>query len=432
MDLFDRAADHSAELTPLAERMRPRTLDEVVGQDHLVAHEALLRRAAEAGRLPSAILWGPPGSGKTTLARLLAEASKARYEQLSAVLAGVKEIREVVATAESLRRSGKKTVLFIDEIHRWSKSQQDALLPSVERGVVTLLGATTENPSFEVNAALLSRCRVFVLRPLSPEHIAALVTRAADIEKIDAAPEFVETLAARADGDARRALNALEVAWSAAQAAAKKTLTRQDAAEALQQRTLLYDKAGDEHYNVVSAFIKSMRGSDPDAAIYYLVRMLDAGEEPRFLLRRMVIFAAEDIGNADPRALGVAVDALQAFELVGLPDGAIPMAQAVTYLATAPKSNASYRALNAARADVQEKGALPVPEKLRNAPTALMKQLGYSAGYQYPHDHEGHFTAERYLPEALGTTKYYNPDPQSGYEKAIAERLTAWRAKSRR
>ena len=415
-------------LTPLAERMRPRALDDVVGQEHLTAKGALLRRAAEAGRLPSFILWGPPGTGKTTLARLFAKEGNALFVPLSAVLAGVKDIREAVAEAERARTlQRQKTVLFIDEIHRWSKSQQDALLPSVEKGVVTLVGATTENPSFEVNAALLSRCRVFVLKALEQTAIASLLRKACATEAIGAGDDFVEAIALRADGDARRALNALEVSWSAATAEGRNHLGAADAEAALQHRSLLYDKAGDQHYDVVSAFIKSMRGSDPDAALHYMLRMIDAGEDPRFVLRRMVIFAAEDVGNADPRALGVAIDALQAFELVGLPEGAIPMAMAVTYLATAPKSNASYAALNAARADVAEHGALPIPEKLRNAPTRLMKQLGYGAGYQYPHDVEGHFSPERYLPDKLQARVYYLPSDQ-GYERELGERLKRLRA----
>ncbi len=433
-DLFAAAADKDPQLVPLAERMRPRTLDEVVGQQHILGPGTLLRRAIEADKVPSMILWGPPGSGKTTLARLLARTTKSDLVGLSATDSGVKDLREAVARAERLRgEQRRRTILFIDEIHRFNKGQQDALLPHVERGTITLVGATTENPSFEVNSALLSRCRVFALRPLEEPELRGLIERALTDdqlglgrEKLTAPAEFVEHVARHSSGDARRALSALEVAAARAAAEGRHALTVKDAEEALQQKTLLYDKQGDQHYDIVSAFIKSLRGSDPDAAIYYLVRMLEAGEEPRFLLRRMVIFASEDIGNADPRALAVACDALRAFELVGLPEGVLPMTQAAAFLATCPKSNAVIKAYGAARAAVNEHGPLQVPLKLRNAPTNLMKSMGYGGGYKYPHNFEGNYVAEEYLPDELRGQRFYEP-ADSGEERLIRERLQAQR-----
>jgi putative ATPase len=435
-DLFSAAAEKDAQLVPLAERMRPRTLDEVMGQAHILGPGTLLRRAIEADRVPSLILWGPPGSGKTTLARLLARTTKAELTALSAVDSGIKDIREAIARAERLRgEQRRRTILFIDEIHRFNKAQQDALLPHVEKGTVVLVGATTENPSFEVNSALLSRCRVFALRPLEESDLRSLVERALQDEEhglgreaLTAAPEFLDHLVQHSSGDARRALNALEVAAARALSEDRKALTVKDAEEALQQKTLLYDKSGDQHYDIISAFIKSLRGSDPDAAIYYLVRMLESGEEPRFLLRRMVIFASEDIGNADPRALSVAVDALRAFELVGLPEGVLPMTQAAAFLATCPKSNAVISAYGAARKAVTDHGPLPVPMKIRNAPTPLMKSMGYGGGYKYPHNFEGNYVPEQYLPDELSGQRYYEPS-ENGEEKAIKERLQMWRSK---
>jgi len=414
--------------------MRPRSLDEVVGQKHILGPNTLLREAIESDQVPSLILWGPPGTGKTTLARVIASATQSELVALSAVESGIKDIRETVAGAELLLgEQHRRTLLFIDEIHRFNKAQQDALLPHVEKGTVTLIGATTENPSFEVISPLLSRCRVFALRPLEEHDLRELLLRALRDEErglgragLRPSDAFLDHVVRHSSGDARRALNALEVASARAQSEKRADLTEKDAEEALQQKTLLYDKSGDAHYDTISAFIKSLRGSDPDAAVYYLVRILESGEEPRFLLRRMVIFASEDVGNAEPRALQVAVDALRAFELVGLPEGVLPMTQAAAFLASCPKSNSVISAYSKARSAVLERGPLPVPLKLRNAPTPLMKSMGYAGGYRYPHNFEGHYVPEEYLPDELRGSRFYEPS-ESGEEARIKERLEALR-----
>lgn len=434
MDLFSRAAARDRRGQPLAERMRPVSLAEFVGQTHILGPGKLLRRVLEAKELPSLILWGPPGTGKTTLGRLLAGEAGAAFVALSAVMAGVKDLREAVAEAAVRRdQQGTRTVLFVDEIHRFNKAQQDALLPHVEAGTVTLVGATTENPSFEVNAALLSRAKVVVLRALEESDLRALVDRAiADPERglgkvaLEVPEDVRELLAREARGDARRALAALEAAAAIAVPqpgeGGRRIIDRAAVEEALQRKTLLYDKAGDEHYGVVSAFIKSLRGSDPDAAVYWMARMLEAGEDPLFVLRRLVIFAAEDIGVADPQALSVAVAATEAFRFIGLPEGLLPMTEAALYLAMAPKTNTAVTAYAAAKADVDSHGALPVPAHLRNATTGLGKSLGWGAGYQYPHDHPGHHVAEDYLPASLVGHRYYHPS-EEGREKLLAARL---------
>lgn len=419
---------------PLAARMRPRSLDEVVGQPHLLGPGAPLRALAERGSLPSIVLWGPPGCGKTSIAGLLAGCGpvpSARFLPFSAVTVGVKEIREVAERARRDAAAGRRTVLFLDEIHRFNRAQQDALLPHVESGTLTLIGATTENPSFEVNGALLSRCRVFTLRALGEDDLRTLVLRAlADTERglgrsgVTLAPEALEALIAVADGDARRALGLLEAA--AALHAGAGPLSPETVQRAAGQRVLLHDRDREEHYNVVSAFIKSLRASDPDAALYYLARLLEAGDDPLFIARRLVIFAAEDVGNAEPAALGLATAAFLALERVGLPEGRIPLAQAVTFLACAPKSNASYLGIERAAAAVAEHGALAVPLHLRNAPTSLLRELGYGAGYRYPHDAPRRFVPDPNLPERLRGARFYEPT-REGSEGALADRLARWR-----
>ena len=431
MDLFDPPPSATpAAPAPLADRIRPRTLDEVVGQQHLIGPGKVLRRALEEGQLHSMILWGPPGTGKTTLASLMAHVAGARFVLFSAVLAGVKEIRQVVAEAEADRaRGGKRTILFVDEIHRFNKSQQDAFLPHVEKGTLTLIGATTENPSFEVNAALLSRCRVYVLQPLSEDDIVAILARALpDPERglgatgAAAEPDALRLIARLSDGDARGALNILELAVTLHAGAVTEAAIR----DAVQKKALLYDKSGEEHYNLISALHKSLRDSDPDGALYWLGRMLEAGEDALYVARRLVRFASEDVGNADPQALRLALDAKEAYHFLGSPEGDLALAQAACYLALAPKSNAVYTAWNQVRQDIQDKPAEPVPLHLRNAPTGLMANQGYGKGYQYAHDSADARVSQEHLPEALRGRVYYRPVDR-GLEKELAARLEAWR-----
>lgn len=437
MDLFDQDRKEPGEINrPLADRMRPGTLDEFVGQQHLIAKDSLLRRAVEEDRLFSMIFWGPPGSGKTTLARILVGETRAHFETFSAVLSGVKEIRAVIEEARGQARlHNRKTILFVDEIHRFNKAQQDAFLPHVESGLITLIGATTENPSFEVIAPLLSRTRVFVLHPYSNEELRTILERAqADGEKglgkrsliIEA--DALDRIIWAADGDARAALNNLEAAASMAEetGAGGSRITREMVEKALQKKTLRYDKDGEEHYNLISALHKSLRGSDPDAALYWLGRMLDAGEDPLYIARRMVRFASEDVGNADPQALTIAVAAMQAFDFIGLPEGELALAQAAVYLATAPKSNALYTGYGSVKRAVRESGTLPVPLHIRNAPTRLMKDLGYGKDYLYAHDYRDAYVPQDYLPDKLRGQVYYRPTDR-GYEKIIRERLEKWR-----
>ncbi|HZP47470.1 MAG TPA: replication-associated recombination protein A [Vicinamibacterales bacterium] len=420
---------------PLPERMRPRTFDEFVGQEELLAPGRPLREAIERDLLQSIILWGPPGTGKTTLARIIAERTKARFVAFSAVLAGIKEIREVMAEAERLRRAtGRRTIVFIDEIHRFNKAQQDAFLPRVEAGDIVLVGATTENPSFEVNAALLSRSKVFVLRGLTAAEVESILRRAlSDADRglggqsIAVADDALHAIAMYANGDARSALNLLELSVSSAPADAGGTrqVTLAHLEQSIQRRALLYDKSGEEHYNLISALHKSMRNSDPDAAVYWLARMVEAGEDPLYIARRLVRFASEDVGNADPQALTVAVAAKDAVHFIGMPEGNTALAQAAIYLATAPKSNAVYDAYNHAAEDAHRDVAQPVPLHLRNAPTKLMKELEYGKGYRYAHAEPDAVADMSCLPEALDGRRYYEPRDR-GFEKEIKRRLDAW------
>ncbi len=424
----------SSASAPLAERMRPRTFDEFVGQEELLGPGRPLRAAIERDLLQSIILWGPPGTGKTTLARIIAETTKAKFVSFSAVLAGIKEIREVMGEAERLRRTtGRRTIVFIDEIHRFNKAQQDAFLPRVEAGDIVLIGATTENPSFEVNAALLSRSKVFVLRGLTADEIASILTRAlADADRGLAAeaahvdPEAIRAIALYANGDARSALNLLDLSVSAAPLVdGRREVDAARVQQTIQRRALLYDKGGEEHYNIISALHKSMRNSDPDAAVYWLARMVEAGEDPMYIARRLVRFASEDVGNADPQALTVAVAAKEAVHFIGMPEGNTALAQAAIYLATAPKSNAVYEAYNRASEDVHGSVAQPVPLHLRNAPTRLMKELDYGKGYRYAHDESEAIADMSCLPDALAGRKYYQPK-ERGFEKELKRRLDGW------
>ena len=420
---------------PLAERMRPPSFDEFVGQQHIVGSERVLRKALEADRLPSFILWGPPGSGKTTLARLVAQTANASFSPVSAVTSGVADLRRIVGEArENQALHQQKTILFVDEIHRFNKSQQDVILPHVEDGTVIFIGATTENPSFEVISPLLSRCRVFTLEALSPEHVEdivrrALVNQVTGLGKLNAELDSgaLEQLVIVANGDARVALNALETAVFAVEPddRGRRKIDLAIVSDALQRRSPMYDKAGEGHYDTISAFIKSVRGSSPDGALYWLARMIEAGEDPLFIARRLVILAAEDIGLAQPEALAMAVAAQQSVHLLGMPEGRIPLAEATVYLAAAPKSNSAYIALDRALDDVRKRRNDPVPLHLRNAVTRLMRDEGYGKDYRYAHDYESHFTEQEYLPGSLKNRRYYQPT-EEGAEKEIQERLKHW------
>lgn len=424
-NLFEKLAPEP----PLAERMRPQTLDDVVGQDHLVGKGAPLRSLIESDRLPSIILWGPPGCGKTTLARVIAETTKSRFVSFSAVTSGIKEARQIIAQAQDERNMGRRTIFFIDEIHRFNKAQQDAFLPHVENGTIILIGATTENPSFEVNAALLSRARVFVLNALDESITHQVINRALNQAKelahLKLTEEACELIAKTAEGDARRALNTLEILASAATASNTQSLDIDTVRELLGRKSHLYDKTGEEHYNIISAFHKSLRGSDPNAALYWLARMMSSGEHPHYILRRMIRFASEDVGNADPRALQVALHARESYDFLGSPEGDLAIAQAVVYLATAPKSNAVYAAYKQALQDVEEHPNLPVPLHIRNAPTQLMQDLNYGKNYQYAHDNPDGYIAQEYLPDNLKDRQYYHPTNR-GYEKHITELMAWW------
>lgn len=424
-DLFDRKGDAPA---PLADRVRPQTLDDVLGQDHLAGPTAPLRKLIETDQIPSMIFWGPPGSGKTTLARVIANTTQSRFVFFSAVTSGVKEVRQTIARAAEEKKLGRRTILFVDEIHRFNRAQQDAFLPHVENGTVTLIGATTENPSFEVNAALLSRTRVYVLKPLDEPVLLDLLEKVAasiGLTEDRIGEDALDLIANKAEGDARRAINTLETGAAAAEAEGS-SLTKELIGEVLGSKSLLYDKSGEEHYNLISALHKSLRGSDPHAALYWIARMLASGEHPHYILRRMIRFASEDIGNADPRALSISLAARESYDFLGSPEGDLAIAQAAVYLATAPKSNAVYSAYAEAADDVKNHPNLPVPLHIRNAPTGLMKDLGYGKGYQCDHDSEHAYAPQSYLPDNLVDREYYTPTDR-GYEKNIRALMDWWR-----
>ena len=435
MDLFDLSLDEQLrQHAPLAARMRPQTLDEIIGQQHIIGKGSLLRRVIEADRLHgSIILYGPPGTGKTSLAQVIANSTKAHFEQLSAVLAGVADLRKAIEAARERRRLYQtRTILFIDEVHRWNKAQQDALLPHVENGLITLIGATTQNPYFDVIKALVSRSRVFELNSLTVENIKELLLRAINdkergfgLRKVKIDDDALQHLAEISSGDARNALNALELAVESTPLGQEEThITLEVAQESIQRRAVLYDKTDDQHYDTISAFIKSVRGSDPDAALYWLAKMLYAGEDPRFILRRLMILASEDIGLADPMGIVVANAAAQNYEMLGMPEGAYPIAHATLYLATAPKSN-TVGAYFDALAEIEKNGAKPVPPHLMDA-SRDSKAFGHGQGYKYPHAFEGHWVKQQYLPDGLESTRFYTPSDQ-GAEAEIAKRLSKWR-----
>ena len=414
-------------MEPLAERLRPSTLDNYIGQKHLVGPDAVLRRMIESGRISSFILWGPPGTGKTTLAHIIAKKLEVPFYTLNAVSSGVKDVREVIESAQKNRFfSQNSPILFIDEIHRFNKSQQDSLLAAVERGIVTLIGATTENPSFEIIRPLLSRCQLYILKSLDKDDLLELLDRAIkeDIYLKDKRITIRETdaLLRFSGGDARKLLNTLELVVEAESGAEEIVITNEVVTERLQQNPLAYDKDGEMHYDIVSAYIKSIRGSDPDGALYWLARMIQGGEDPSFIARRLVISASEDIGLANPNALLIAYAAFDAVMKIGWPEGRIPLAEATVYLATSPKSNSAYKAINTALALVEQTGNLPVPLHLRNAPTKLMKELGYSEGYKYAHDYENHFVKQQFLPDELNGTQLWTPQPNAAEDK-LKERM---------